>query len=450
MRTSPLGRWLTGFVAGGLAVAVVTCAIALIDNWVPVLSLGALYVFAVLPIAVYWGTWIAMLVGVASMLAFNFFFLPPVHTFTLADSRNWFALAVYLATAVVVGGLASRARRQTAEARQRERESALLADVASELLRAPSLGDELGRIEQRSAEVLGVSSVHIELDEDGAPGEPGPIQIPEREEPPLGVRRRVIPALASLLTVARERERLAREAMEAEALRRSDTIKTAIIQTVSHDLRTPLATIETALGGLESGDLVLSDADREELLETIRAEHTRLKRLVENLLDLSRIQARAAPPSPELWAADELIWGALDGLEGSDRVRVSTPAAVPATRVDAVQVQRALANLLENALKFSPPKEPVTATVNATRKELIIRITDSGPGVPVDERERIFEPFHRVPGSLQRAGAGLGLAIARGFAEANGGRLWVESRTGQGATFALALPVVEVPVGVEA
>src|SRR5262249_20737016 len=153
-----------GLLTGALCVAAVAGAIAVIDNWVPVLSLGVLFVFAVLPIAVFWGTAPAVLVAVASMLTFNFFYLPPVHTFTLEDSRNWFALAVYLATAVVVGALASRARRQTAEAQQRERESALLADVASGLLRGGQLDEALQQIEQRAADVLGVSSVRIDLE----------------------------------------------------------------------------------------------------------------------------------------------------------------------------------------------------------------------------------------------------------------------------------------------
>ena len=452
---------LVGLIAGACAVAAVTAAIAVIDNWVPVLSLGALFVFAVLPIAVFWGTPYAVLVAVASMLTFNFFFLPPVYTFNLRDGRNWFALAVYLTTAIVVGALASRARRQTAEAKQRERESGLLADVAAELLRGTALAQELDRVEDRAAEVLGVSSVRIALGESDAHGEsPYPLPVnggeigtlytPESEEPLLGVRRRVLPALASLLAVADERERLARDALEAEALRRSDGIKTAIIQAVSHDLRTPLATIEAALDGIESDLLVLSEADREGLLQTIRSEHSRLKRFVENLLDISRIQAAAAPPTLELWTADELIAQALDGLPGAERVHVVAADDLPPVRVDAAQVQRVLSNLIENSLKFSESDEPVHVHVNATRKELLFRVTDHGPGIPESERDRIFEPFHRLSGRADESGAGLGLAIARGFAQANGGRVWVESREGQGTTFVVALPVVNLPVPVGA
>jgi two-component system sensor histidine kinase KdpD len=452
---------LVGVAAGVLAVAAVTALIAATKNVVPVLSLGVLYVFAVLPIAVFWGSLYAVPVAIASMLAFNFFFLPPVHTFTLADRSNWFALLVYVVTAIVVGSLASGARRRRAEAEQRELEATLLADIAAELLRGTRLEDELDRIEQRTAGLLGVSSARIVLGErpsvrsHDAPHplsvggrEVGTVYTPEREEPALPVQRRLLPALGSLLAVARERERLSAQALEAEALRRSDTIKTAVIQTVSHDLRTPIATIEQALDGLESGELALTAEDREELLRTIRVEHTRLKRLVENLLDLSRLQAGAAESSPGLWTADELVGQALEELAGAERVRVSARPELPPVRVDAVQIQRVLVNLLENALRLSPPGEQVHVRVSATRKELLIRVTDRGPGVPEEERERIFEPFHRVAGRPHERGAGLGLAIARGFTEANGGRLWLESRAGQGASFVLALPAVELPVEV--
>ena len=271
----------------------------------------------------------------------------------------------------------------------------------------------------------------------------GTLYAPADEEPAIGARQRLLPALGALLAVAREREQLAGEALAAETLRRSDAAKTAVLRAVSHDFRTPLATIEAALGSLESGEIQLSDDDRAALLESIRIEHSRLKRLVEDLLDLSRLQAGAADPALELWPASTLVEQALDALPRRDQVDVVMADDLPLVRVDAVQLQRALVNLLENALRVSPPGEAVTVRVNATRKELLIRVVDRGPGVPADELERIFAPFHQLGTA---GGAGLGLAIARGFAEANGGRLWVESRAGQGASFALALPAVEAPV----
>ena len=453
--------WLIGIGAGGAAVAVVTLAIELFDGFVPVLSLGVLYIFAVLPVAMFWGAMLAVPVAIASMLAFNFFFLPPFYTFTLADRSNWFALAVYVVTAIVVGSLASRYRSRSADAEQRERESALLADMAADLLRGTELEDGIGRIEEQVAAVLGVSSVRIAVGDSpraSAHDSPHPLTVegrtigvlcvPEQEEPEHGTKRRLLPALASLIGVAIEQETLARKAFDADTLRRSDIVKTAVIQAVSHDLRTPLASIEQAIDGLESDELVLTQEDRRGLLETIRLEHLRLKRLVENLLDLSRLQAEAAQTRPGLWTVEELVGQALDELGDAGRVLVTAPGDLPPVRVDAAQVQRALVNVLDNALRLSPDGEAVTVRVTATRQEILIRVTDRGPGIPEAERERIFEPFHRVAGGPDEPGAGLGLAIARGFTEANGGRMWLESREGQGASFVLAFPLVELPAPV--
>ncbi|MBV8081049.1 MAG: DUF4118 domain-containing protein [Actinobacteria bacterium] len=353
-----------------LAVTAVTGAIFALRPYVPVLSLGVLYVLAVLPVAAAFGLGWAIVVSIGSMLAFNFFFLPPVHTFTLADSKNWFALGVFVATAVVVSELAARSRRRAEEAAAHAR---------------------------------------------------------------------------AATTLLEERERLAQEALEAEALRRADVIKTAILRAVSHDLRTPLMAISTSASALARRDLAIDDADRAELLETIVAASERLDHLVGNLLDFSRLQSGAAQAEPELHEIEELVVAALDEL-GADasRVEVRLPDDSPSVRADAHQVQRVLVNVLENALKYSPPSEPVRVQVAATPSEALVRVIDRGPGVPPDQRDLIFEPFHRAGRSA--AGAGLGLAIARGFAEANGGRLWVESRRDQGATFVLALPLVREAV----
>jgi two-component system, OmpR family, sensor histidine kinase KdpD len=224
-------------------------------------------------------------------------------------------------------------------------------------------------------------------------------------------------------------------------------IKTALLRAVSHDLRTPLMAIATSAGALARPDLAIDEADRAELLATILAASERLDHLVENLLDLSRLQAGAAQPEPELVALEELVAGALDELgDGAGRVDVTLPDESPAVRVDAHQIQRVLVNLIENALKYSPVDEPARIQVAATGSEALVRVIDHGPGVTPDERERIFEPFQRGARSGDVRGAGLGLAIARGFAEANGGRISVESRLGQGATFVLSLPAVPAEV----
>jgi two-component system, OmpR family, sensor histidine kinase KdpD len=204
--------------------------------------------------------------------------------------------------------------------------------------------------------------------------------------------------------------------------------------------------ISTSAGALARPDLAIDDTDRADLLATILVASDRLDHLVGNLLDLSRLQAGAAEPDQELIELEELVAAALDELgPAAARVEVSLPDEAPAVSVDAHQIQRVLVNLVENALKYSPAGEPVRIQVAAGGAEASVRVIDHGPGVPSEEHVRIFEPFHRgarrdVPG------AGLGLAIARGFAEANGGRLSVESRSGQGATFVLTLPAVAEPV----
>jgi two-component system sensor histidine kinase KdpD len=444
-------RFWVPLLGSAAAVTIATLVVWALTSLAPTLSLGVLYVFAVLPVAVLWGIRWALAVAVASMLAFNFFFLPPVHTFRLNDSANWFALAAYSVTAVVVGELAARARRRAADAEQREREASLLAEIAGHLLGAQGLEDELAWIEGRAAKVLDVPEAKIEFGpRRSSVGETIPLEVeqrsvgtiylPLRADPNVEVRRRFLPALSALLAVAFDRDRLEREALAAETLRRSDLVKTALLRAVSHDLRSPLTGITTAIGALRNETLVFSDDDRRELLDTIAVEAARLSRLVGDLLDLSRLEAGGAEPALEVWALDELVHETIDHLADGDRVDLGGES--PLVNVDAVQVQRVLANLIENALKFSPPTSHVHVHITATRQEAIMRVVDQGPGIPDAELERVFEPFYRGD---RPSGAGLGLAIARGFAAANGGRMWAESRPGQGATFALALPIVELP-----
>ena len=386
-----------------------TVVVAVLRPVAPDISLGALYVIVVMVAALLWGLAWAVAASIASLLTFNFFILPPVHTLALEDAENWAALVVYLVTAVVTSELASRLRRRAAEAERREREAALLADLAAGLLARKDLDDVASR---------------IEIGEDAA-------------------GRRLGEAVESLHAIARERERLEEEALEAEALRRNDLVKTAVIRSVSHDLRTPLATMHAAVDALGPEGPGLDADEQRELLATVRRELARLERYVENVLDLSRLEAGAATPSRALWTVDALTVQALAGLPGAERVELELGDALPPVQIDAAQIERALANMLENALRFSPADSTVSVRAESRGAEVIVRIEDSGPGVPAADASAIFEPFRR---STRSRGAGLGLAIARGFVEANGGRVWVESAPGGGASFALTLPAELEPV----
>lgn len=381
------------FAVGGsaAAVAAATGLVYALRPIAPTLSLGVLYTLAVLATAIAFGLGFAIAVALASMIAFNFLFLAPVGTLTLADGRNWTALAVYVVTAVVASELATRARRRAAEAEQREREAALLADAAAALLQSSPLDEVLIRAEKvlRAGDAV--------------------------------ARRRFDAALDSLQALAAERERL-------DTLQRSDAIKTTVLQSVSHDFRTPLATIAAAVDGLESTELVLSEDDRAELLETIRLEVTRLIRLVENLLDLSRLQAGAAAPHFALWPVDELIDRAVAEVREPARVSVDVGEGLPPASVDDVQIQRVLVNLIENALKFS------RSTV-----EVVASLGPSAPGSGgSDARSLLIEVLDR--GGAGSPGTGIGLSIARGFAELNNGSVQLEPRREGGMAARLELP----------
>jgi two-component system, OmpR family, sensor histidine kinase KdpD len=438
-----------GWVAGVVLVATATGAAGLLKAHVTLLSLTVLYLLAVMLVAVVWGAWHAVSLAVLSMLVFDFLFVPPAFAFTAADPRIWLVLPVFVIMAVAASEVAARSRRQA-------RESALLARVATCLLERGQVSGALDRVTADVAEVLGAKRAQIVTgpadallnEHDAFPLQAGGRLVGAMilQPPPRGgsaARRRALPALASLMAVAIDRERLASEAVEAEALRRSDAVKTAILRAVSHDLRTPLMAILTAAGALARPEFVTDDCDRADLLATVLDEARRLDRLVGNLLDLSRLQAGAAEPRADTVSVGDLIADAIDYL-GADGGRVEAWLGVrsPTVRADAHQVLRILVNLVENALKYSPATEPVRVQVSATSAEILVRVIDHGPGVPPAETERIFDAFQRGTGSGQVRGSGLGLAIAEGFAEANDGRIWLESHAGQGATFVLALPRV--------
>jgi len=379
-------RHLTAIVGSATAVAAATGVVYALRPFTPTLSLGVLYTLAVLGSAVLWGLGVAVATAIASMIVFNFLFLPPVHTLSLAHNSDWAALGVYLVVALVASELATRARRRAAEAEQREREAELLADAAAALLEGRPLDESLARSEA----VLSVGNAIA--------------------------RRRFDAAVAALVHVAEERERL-------DTLRQSDAIKTAVLQSVSHDFRTPLATIAAAVEGLQSSDLVLTDGDRAALLETMRLEVARLTRLVENLLDLSRLQVGAAVPHAALWPIEELVPRAISEVRDSARVLMSIPDGLPPARVDDVQIQRVLVNLIDNALKFS--RDTVEVSARAEGDTLVVDVDDRG--------------------GAAAPGAGIGLSIARGFAEVNNGSVELHPQTGGGMTARLVLPAERLP-----
>jgi two-component system sensor histidine kinase KdpD len=455
-------RWsspLVGAAVAATAVAITTALVYPLAQIAPVVALGVVYLLAVLLVSSFWGGWLGVATALASALAFNFFHIPPTGRFTISEGENWVALAVFFVAALVASTLAERERTRTREAQERRQEADLAAEMARLLLRGSSLDDALPVVSARLAQALELASASIELEAvDGDArrialplGEQdnrlGTLVVPAALSPDALARlqQRVVPALEAILGAAIERDALQREVVETSALRRSDVLKTALLRAVSHDLRSPLTAILTTVGALESGPL--SDDERDELVADIEEEAQRLARLVDNLLDMSRLEGRTAEPRPEWSSIEEVIQVAIDELAlAPDAFALAVDADLPLIRADAAQLERAFANLLENAARYSGG-HPVSVRARAVGHRIIVRIVDRGPGVPAAEKARIFEPFYRAAGAADghHRGSGLGLAIVRGFVEANGGRVWVESLPGQGSTFVVELPLEPVP-----
>ena len=441
------------------AVALTTGAIYGLRELVPVVATGVVYMLAVLLVSSYWGLWLGILTAILSAAAWNYFHIPPTGEFSIAEGENLVALAVFLVAALVTSTLAGAARERAEEAERGRREADLTAEMARLLLGGATGEESLRAVAKRIAEAYDLASVSVELtwvdSDDRRRALPlivggsriGTVLVPAGTDPEIlaALQDRVVPALETLVGAARRRGELEYQVIETKALRRSNVVKTTLLRTVSHDLRSPLTAITTAAGGLTSA--TLSDAQRRELASIIATESERLSRLVDNLLDLSRLQAGSADPRPDWCALDEVVNAALDSVPappgGYD---VELDPDLPLVRADAAQLERALANVLENSGRFAG-QEPVTIRARAAGPFVILRVADRGPGIASDELERIFEPFHR---SRERerngeGGSGLGLAIARGFLEANGGRIRAESLPGQGTSFVIQVPIPAEP-----
>ena len=454
LRDAP-GSPVAGVLVSLGAVAATTALIYPLREITPDVSNGVVYMLAVLLVSTYWGLGLGLVTALASALAFNFFHIPPTARFTIADPQNYVALGVFLVAAAIASTVADLARARATEAERRRQEADLAADLARLLLGGTDLRDALGSTAHRLAEALDLPSAAIELQHvDGDQRRLAlPLAIGESRQATLLVpasidpaalarlRERVVPSLEALLSAALDREALQAEVVETRALRHSDSVKTALLRAVSHDLRTPLTTIVAAGAAVRLPGL--SSQEREELGDSIGQQAGRLSRLVDQLLDLSRLEAGTAQPRREWCSIEELIRSAAHEVDdqNGEAFALSIDPDLPLINADAAQLERALVNLLENGRRYSGG-HPVKVRAGTVGHRLMIRIVDRGPGISFGELQRIFEPFYRGADDGKHSGSGLGLAIARGFVEANRGHLAAESLPGQGTTF-----VVELPLG---
>jgi two-component system, OmpR family, sensor histidine kinase KdpD len=403
------------------------------------------------------GIWPALLAAVIAGFFLDFFFLPPLYIIRIADPLHAIALAIFVAVAALVSVVVDQAARRATVAARATAEAEVLVAVAGGVIRG---GDALQTLVSRLREAFSLSSVQLRqtLDDQSsivaAATDPAVARddddetvMPLGEHAELVLRgraldpsdRRVLGAFVSQLEAALVQRRLTAEAEEARPIAEADRLRTALLAALGHDLRRPLAAATAAVTSLRSTDLKLGKRDRDELLETADESLQGLGTLVTDLLDVSRLQAGVLGVRAERVSFDDVVGGALDELglaPGEVRLELARVAPV---RADPVLLQRAVVNLLSNALRYSPAGIPPTVATSALGDRVQLRVIDAGPGIPAERREDVFVPFQRLGDTDNTAGIGLGLALSKGFVEAMGGTLEVEDTPGGGLTMVIEL-----------
>jgi two-component system, OmpR family, sensor histidine kinase KdpD len=517
-RPPPKTTWLLGYGAALATVTLVSLSIGFVLGRINLANASMLYLFAVLATAVAFGRGPAVFAALIAFLTFDWFFVQPVHQFTVSDPEEWVSLLLFMLTATVTGQLAAGQRQRRREAEQRQREAIVLYDVVR-LMSDSQLEDGLAAVAERlrnelnlpalavefwepSGELVrvgaGVADALSEIYRSAAPARvlhsgraassnehatPGrwvrivpaershatespetragkvdvvPIKVGERRIGAVvllhrtrrfdAVDNRLVSAAATQIGLAVDRDRLHKESTEAEILRRTDQLRAALLNAVSHDLRTPLAAIMASAGSLRQQDVQWTEEERQSFAEAIEEEAERLNRLVGNLLDLSRIEGGSLRPDKSWHDLGAVVEDTLDRLRSvvaDHDLRVSVPEDLPPVWLDPVEIGEALYNLVENAAKYSPPHTEIDVEVRQAADHVAVSVSDRGPGLPATALQHVFESFYRAiqsGGAPQPGGLGLGLAVVKGLVEAHGGRVSVENRGGGGARFTFTLP----------
>jgi two-component system sensor histidine kinase KdpD len=483
---------------GSFAMVCVALIVGLALRQIHITNVALVFLTAVLASSVVYGLWPALAACVVSALAYNFFFLPPYYTFTIADPENVVALFFFVVVAAIVSNLTARVRAQGVVARERAKATEDLYLFARKLAGVFTLDDLLWATAYQFAQMLQARIVILlpedetivvrvgyppedMLDDDdvaaanwvwghGAPAGRGADTLPggawlflpmrtgrgtvgvvglnkEKQGPLLSPdQRRLVDALADQAALAIERINLAQDIDRTRLNAETERLRSALLTSISHDLRTPLASILGSASSLKAYDATLDAAAKQELLGSILEEAERLNRFIANLLDMTRLESGAVAPKLEMVDLGDVVGSALHRAAkvlAQHEVVLSLLPVIPMLRLDPVLFEQALFNLLDNAAKYSPPGSKVTVAGELLGERLRLTISDTGGGIPPDDSERIFDKFYRVQATdHQRAGTGLGLSISRGFVEAMGGTLTAGNRTdGHGAVFTIILPV---------
>ncbi|MFJ9434458.1 DUF4118 domain-containing protein [Streptomyces sp. NPDC101490] len=459
-RSARLGRSRTvwGWLVGLGGPALLTLLLRTATPEVGLANDVLLYLTLTVAAALLGGLKPALASAAVGSLLLNWFFTPPIHELTIADPRNMVALGVFVGVAISVASVVDLAARRTHQAARLRAESETLSYLAGSVLRGETT---LEALLERVRETFSMDAVALleRPDETGpwacvALAGHGPctrpddadVDIPVGDHLALALTGRVLPAedrrvlgaFAAQAAVVLDRQRLVGEAEEARRLAEGNKIRTSLLAAVSHDLRTPLAGIKASVTSLRSDDVEWSEEDRAELLEGIEAGADRLDHLVGNLLDMSRLETGTVTAVIRETDLDEVVPMALLGVP-EDSVELDIPETLPMVAVDRGLLERAVANIVENAVKYSPPGQPVLVAASALADRVELRVVDRGPGVPDEAKDRIFGAFQRYGDTPRGEGVGLGLAVARGFVESMGGSLAAEDTPGGGLTMTVVL-----------
>jgi two-component system, OmpR family, sensor histidine kinase KdpD len=472
-----LPRRLAGYLLAVVLAPLLTLALANLRPDLTLTSDVLVFLIGVVAVALVGGLLPAVLAVVAGSLLLNYYFTPPLYTFNISDPNNAFALLVFLVVAAVVATIVDNAARRSKQAVRASAESDLLVTTAGSILRG---AQPLQAVIDRVREAFGMQTVTmLERDTDGdgepLPGAPWhvvaasgevateqpPVTSPEDADVAMPIDdklvlaargrtlpaqdRRVLGAFAAYAAAALEQQRLTVAAQAARPIAEADRMRTALLAAVSHDLRTPLASAKAAVTSLRSDDVQWNPQDYAELLATADESLDKLARLVENLLDVSRLQAGAMSVFPRPADLGEVVARSLDDLgPGSKAVVIEIPANLPEVHVDPGILERVLANLVANALRYSPAGSPPVLTASSLGDRVEVRVIDRGPGIAEEQLRRMFVPFQRLGDTDNTTGIGLGLALSKGLTEAMSGTLEPQETPGGGLTMTLSVPAVTV------
>jgi len=476
---SPILKRILHFAA---AFAIVAGIVLVYRRVLPVnvTTVALTLLLAILAVSTFWGMAVSVAMSVVAMLAFNYYFLPPVGTLTIADPQNWVALTAFLVVAVIASHLSTTARQRAADALARQRDIGKLYAFSQGLLESRNVMELVNRIPAQIVNVFEVGAAALYLAEKQKVYRSGPV-IPHldteslkaymtREEPvidlansvcflavrlgvhPVGtlgisgtmLSRQTLEAIGTLVAIAMEHARALEQLGQTEAAREAEKLRTALLDAVTHALRTPLTSIKASVTNLLSNPNLAGD-QRQELLTIINEESDRLNRLVGEAAEMARLDAGEVELNVEPHPIDHVITAALEHCRsslGNRTVQVKIAEGLPRVRADVARAREVLVHLLENANQYSPPEQPITITAEADGNFVVTSVADRGAGLDDPEQTLIFEKFYR--GKDQRysvEGTGMGLPIAKAIVEAHGGSISLTSQRGQGSVFSFTLPV---------